>query len=315
MLKGAGRHVWSLTAVEVIHVSRFVFFNSIISLLGIWAAKVSIILLYARIFSTNDKIFRRCLYGAFITTTLVNVTIISLILASCRPVSFFWEKAGGEGEGACIDISAGSIASATFNVAVDSFLLILPVPKIMKLQMPLRRRLTVVAVFLLGGVACALGMVRLYLVATTEEPQLDFTWFLGPVSLFWALDPALVVMASCMPSLLPLWSWTVEKIRIIRGKRGHKAPVRKEAGTCKIGLSTHLNRYIENGLVLRPKQEDEMRLTTLVTRASVNGSRDSMHGQNTIAVKSEVTQTVELTEWCHQQANAPSAHVSLVNVK
>lgn len=98
------------------------------------------------------------------------------------------------------------------------------------------------------------------------------------------------VVTACMPNLLPLYYWASDRIKLLRygDDRTGDAASRRTAGFDANRLPT----YVENNLVLRPKEDDEIRLTTLATAAR-GDSTDSLHYGAGIVVRSEVTQTVE----------------------
>lgn len=120
------------------------------------------------------------------------------------------------------------------------------------------------------------------------EDGLDYTWNMGPVILWSAIEPTIGVVTACMTNMLPLYYWAYEHIRSLCRREG-----RTRTGP-KPTTSFHHSRlptYIENNLVLRPKEDDEIRLTTMATAAR-QVSEESFAG-NGIVVRSEVTQTVE----------------------
>lgn len=117
----------------------------------------------------------------------------------------------------------------------------------------------------------------------------DPSWNLGPLSLWSSIEPAIGVVTACVPNLLPLYYWASDRIRCLRyGEERTPDASRRGAALDAKRLPT----YVENNLVLRPKEDDEICLTTLAT-AVRGASVDSFHYGNGIVVRSEVTQTVE----------------------
>lgn len=102
------------------------------------------------------------------------------------------------------------------------------------------------------------------------------------------------MVTACVPNLLPLCYWIQD--RIVRFRHGEN---RNTAGT-KRSTAFNGNRLptcFENNLTLRPKEDDEIRLTTMATAAR-RSSEHEFCGTG-IVVRSEVTQTVT-TEDCRR---------------
>jgi hypothetical protein len=112
--------------------------------------KLSIILLYIRVFSTAQSLFRRCTYAALFFTVALGATFIVVIIAACQPLQYFWTRYDGRSEGTCIDLGTFFAAFSVFNVSLDVFLLALPIPMVLKLHMSARKKLIVCALMLLG---------------------------------------------------------------------------------------------------------------------------------------------------------------------
>jgi hypothetical protein len=112
--------------------------------------KLSIILLYVRVFSTAQTIFRHCIYAAFFVTMALGTTFIIVMLTGCQPLEYFWTSFDGVSEGTCIAFGSFFAAFSVFNVSLDVFLLVLPIPMVLKLHMSARKKLIVCALMMLG---------------------------------------------------------------------------------------------------------------------------------------------------------------------
>lgn len=129
---------------------QYLFALGIIYSLAAMTIKLSITLLYIRVFSTQSTGFRRCIYAAFFFTVALSVTFIVVICAACRPLQYFWTQYDGVSEGSCINISSFFVAFSIFNVSLDVFLLALPIPMVLKLHMSARKKFIVCALMMLG---------------------------------------------------------------------------------------------------------------------------------------------------------------------
>lgn len=289
---------------------QYLFALGIIYSLAAMTIKMSIILLYVRVFSTANTGFRRCIFAAEFFTMALSVTFIVVILAACKPMEFFWTRFDGVSEGTCIDISSFFVAFSIFNVSVDVFLLILPIPMVLKLHMSVRKKLIVCALMMLGILyvysflmsngphrhsptdnawhsACAAGMIRIYYMLLFAFAH-DHTWAMGPVGLWVSVEPAIGVVTTCLANVMPLYYWLMEKANPGENSERTNRPRSSDYR----GLDrTRLQTVIEGKLVLRPREDDEIRLTTLATAGRQESDEDSHHERG-IVVTSDVTVTV-----------------------
>jgi len=114
--------------------------------------KLSILLQYGRIFVPNRK-NNMALYVAIQILVWSNIgfyfvdTIFAII--SCSPREKIWNRLITTGH--CFDINATYMATAILNVVSDFSILILPMIPIWKLQMPLKKKCVMTAIFATGA--------------------------------------------------------------------------------------------------------------------------------------------------------------------
>ena len=109
-------------------------------------AKISILLLYRRIFATRS--FR---IVALIMSAIVLAWCISSVLVTsfqCQPIAAVWNF---NLPATCLDPVVFSLAIALTGVLTDVIVLFLPLHMIWKLHLPTRQKIVLSGVFLLGG--------------------------------------------------------------------------------------------------------------------------------------------------------------------
>ena len=137
-------------------------------LLGIVLAKLSLLLYLYRIFRVDLR-FRIACWIIGITVTVWTFVTLMLCLFSCRPVRATWEVALLlDPKTKCNPKIYNTIWVQGFcNIITDFALLILPVPMVWRLQMDLKKKLGVFAVFATGsgyvGLPC-IGFQRILLI-------------------------------------------------------------------------------------------------------------------------------------------------------
>ncbi|KAL4928318.1 uncharacterized protein BDV17DRAFT_291806 [Aspergillus undulatus] len=171
----------------------------IMAVASLCLTKVSIVLFYRRVFSINNTfnvatwILNGILFAYFISTSC------GLIFAS-DPVEAEWKTWLPRTH---INYKAFWISFSCINICLDIVVLALPQPLIWKLQLPLRRKLQVSLIFLLGACVCFTSIYRLYVVATLDMN--DLTYSSMPVVVWNAVELSASIICACLPMLPKLF--------------------------------------------------------------------------------------------------------------
>lgn len=83
-------------------------------------------------------------------TTLWGIIAFFVLLFSCKPISYYWNKWDGEHEGSCLSHNKILLAHSTINIILDVAIVVLPMPVLFKLHMRLSKRIGVAAMFAVG---------------------------------------------------------------------------------------------------------------------------------------------------------------------
>ncbi|KAI0521506.1 hypothetical protein F5B22DRAFT_540674 [Xylaria bambusicola] len=189
------RHIWEITlssyasAIETQTLSV----NGIVYQITIFFTKLSILLLYLRIFSVNQA-FTRVTIASIVVLTLLYVPLAGLaigFLAACNDLTNLLESPF------CKHYSSPTLAfSAIFNVVTDLWLLLLPFPLLIKLQMQPRQKLGLAAVFAAGVGACAASVARLAEIIIHRNSS-DPTWSHGIIAEFSFAEINIGIIVAC----------------------------------------------------------------------------------------------------------------------
>lgn len=114
--------------------------------MAITLIKLSVLLFYQRIFSTPQFRLRTNIVGGLVVAWL----FINNFMAAfqCRPIRKAWSPLT---PGRCIDTLSLIIGLQAGNLFLDIVILTLPVHAVSQLQMSLAKKISVAAIFLLGG--------------------------------------------------------------------------------------------------------------------------------------------------------------------
>jgi hypothetical protein len=127
---------------------KYLFAGELVYMISITIPKLSVCAFYYRVFNLKNKKVWRWLN--YILAVLVASYVVGFIFHSffkCRPISKNWIPTE---PGTCDDMKADWLASATTSVILDFLLLIFPLPHLWTLQLPLRRKIALVGVFICG---------------------------------------------------------------------------------------------------------------------------------------------------------------------
>ena len=140
-----------MTIHQVIWASQFLY-DSVIPL-----TKFSIIVFYYKLFP--DPFFRKVLYCILFLVFSWWITALIVPAVECQPYSYLWDQyVDPTAIGRCINLPAFYIGTGSASVVTDFIILMAPIPVVWNLQMPITRKLSVLGIFLLGGLYVCLPM-------------------------------------------------------------------------------------------------------------------------------------------------------------
>jgi len=180
--------------------------------------KVSMIFFYLRVFPNRG--FR---YAAFATMAFVIVPTVVLIFAQifqCSPIHFVWDGWADRSQADhCININALAYTAASFSIAQELALLVLPLPLLIKLNMGLKQKAGIIFMFSLGVFVLITSCVRLrYIVffGHTVNPSWDLT---DP--LIWSgIEVSVSIIIACLPAIRVLIIRVIPGLLSSLGSRG-----------------------------------------------------------------------------------------------
>ncbi|CAF9923906.1 MAG: hypothetical protein HETSPECPRED_005455 [Heterodermia speciosa] len=126
---------------------KWIYISSPIYLLSLLGYKLSILLLYLRLFGVNTR-FR---YATWAVAFLVSGYVFANLwtqLFGCHPIAKFWQpKLAGH----CMTWETATYAYGSLNVISDLFIFVLPLPMVWRLRLSRREKLGVTLVFFGGA--------------------------------------------------------------------------------------------------------------------------------------------------------------------
>jgi hypothetical protein len=148
-LSHVARHMWDVPIIWFTeNYWKIRFAGNTLQALAYFTSRLPILLLYLRLFG-RKKGFRAAVYIAIAAAFAVYITSIPLLSYFCTP------PPGGDWGSLdvfakCINLLAWAMVQGSCDIALNLYILLLPLTAIMGLQMPAKKKLGVLAIFLTG---------------------------------------------------------------------------------------------------------------------------------------------------------------------
>ncbi|MCJ1251768.1 hypothetical protein MMC30_009006 [Trapelia coarctata] len=262
---GCGIDKWNVSISHAKEFSKLFSDIEIVARIGMVFTKVSILLLFLRLFcppgTRKDKIF----YVTWATIWFnvgYGIALVLVVLLQCA-------GKGNMPSSQCVNTFLVLITASVTNVLSDIVMLAIPMYAVWDLHMPTKRKLSLSVVFGVGFIAVAASIGRLgWQVAKANDP--NDTVILNEVTLLNSAEQTAGIIVSCMPMLPAFFSHffsargtdtKTASARYITGWRSNgsqvQRPTRGSTG------DPYLLSSVENGY----NQLDKIKVTTRISQA------------------------------------------------
>lgn len=195
---GGGRHQWDISVLDGFQILRFANITEIMYSPIICAAKVSILFQFLRIFvprhqGTTYWIIHFVIWtnvGFYLATTFA-------LIFQCTPREKIWHPYI---PGRCMNLDVQIVTSGSWNVISDISILVLPLHCIWLLQIPIKRKLGVSAVFATGLFACISSICRL-VYSVKNLLTLDKLYTFQEFGMWSIAEVTTLILCGCLPVL------------------------------------------------------------------------------------------------------------------
>ncbi|CAI7614805.1 unnamed protein product [Penicillium viridicatum] len=195
---GFGQHIANITTPHRLMTMKLFFVSQAFYKLTMNMTKMSILMLYLRIFI--QRWFRITCYVFLVIITSYMVGAFFASVFQCTPVARAWNK---NIPGSCIDITTNWYANAGFSIATDIIILTLPMYPLYKSKIILKRKIALMIVFALGAFVVVTSIVRMQTLdfsSTSPDPTYDIA-----SSVWTMLEENVAITCACLPMMwMPL---------------------------------------------------------------------------------------------------------------
>lgn len=157
---GMGFPMVTLSMENMINLMKLTLAIQVTYYVAIAAVKISILFMYLR-FAVDER-FRQIVIGTIIFHVVFLFVCIVVVFTQCQPIAKFWDLLGTM-EGSCnINPTAFFYFTSAVNIVTDIFILALPVKTLIGINRPLREKVALLCIFLVGTFAAITSVIRLH---------------------------------------------------------------------------------------------------------------------------------------------------------
>ncbi|OJD11037.1 hypothetical protein ACJ73_09626 [Blastomyces percursus] len=213
-----------------------------------------------------------CKYGTLIAAYLTCYCINRI--DDLRPIGAAWDFTPPLYRPAydyhCIDRFTITFAASIVNAALDLLTMLVPIPITWQLQLPIRQRLAVIAIFCLGAIVVAASCVKTGYIVTAMGESYDEQFDAYPLWIMSIVEIDIGIICASAPALRPLISRYIPKA-FGTMSRSRSSRRRMPLSINSVALSDR-SRYLSDPSTYKPMIAEKPRTAKVY---SVAGSRKS----------------------------------------
>ncbi|KAL4971890.1 hypothetical protein BDW66DRAFT_163319 [Aspergillus desertorum] len=196
---GMGKDVWTLTATQITNAAKYTWVTQVAYIPAIVLTKVAIICFFMQVFPGPK--FRLLCYGTIVWCFLFMISTTITAILACVPVEKMWTNWMGAQEGVCYDNNAFWWAHSAINIATDLWILCMPIPLLLKLQLKLKKKIYLLSMFSVGTVITVISIVR-FSGLLKYSTSSNITYNNVMVATYSVIECNISIMCCCMPAIL-----------------------------------------------------------------------------------------------------------------
>ncbi|KAF2744974.1 hypothetical protein M011DRAFT_460462 [Sporormia fimetaria CBS 119925] len=189
-----GIHIWELPGNLTNSTFNLITIASIIYCPFLACAKFSLLFFYLRL--SRLPWFRIAVFANMFLVVGYNIALVFPLIFTCNPIMKNFDITITEGT--CLDRTPLYMATAVLNIVTDVILLVLPIPMVLKLQMPKVQKAGVLCIFGVGSMTCITSAVRFVLLFPMRK-TIDQTWAIVTPGLWILIEANLVIITGSLP--------------------------------------------------------------------------------------------------------------------
>ncbi|RMY17747.1 hypothetical protein D0867_05821 [Hortaea werneckii] len=197
---GWNRHIYDIPPRMIASAGKIAFVAKLAFVFAATFTRLSLIAFYYRLVKDSGlRWFKGVLHASLAWTVAVWVCFVCQTIWLCRPVEAYWQYPPNP-DAYCLDEGKVMLGGGVINCVSDLLTTVLPIPIVMRLQMPLKQRIGVCVLLCLGFIVTIAGVIRTYFIWKSLIDSWDQTWFTYPLWIAAAVEIDLAVICACAPA-------------------------------------------------------------------------------------------------------------------
>jgi hypothetical protein len=156
---GLGQDIWTLSPDEITKMLRYFYSMAILYFTQVALLKLTLVFFYIRVFPSAKV--QRLLWGTIVFVCLWGLAFVIIAIFQCRPINYFWTKWDGLHKGICLDVNTITLSNAGISIALDFWILGIPLWQLWGLKMHWKRKVGVGMMFCVGTFVTIVSILRL----------------------------------------------------------------------------------------------------------------------------------------------------------
>lgn len=136
--------------------------------------------------------------------TIATIALTFFFIFQCSPVSHAWLSWNGTSQGKCVDTIASAYATTACCIFFDMVVLCMPIQQVYQLKLSKLKKIQVIAVFCVGGLATTISVYRIPTIYNFSKNMENFTHSVTPILYLSQIEIDFAIFCACMPAMRPL---------------------------------------------------------------------------------------------------------------
>ncbi|KAI1390658.1 uncharacterized protein F4822DRAFT_157102 [Hypoxylon trugodes] len=145
---GFGTDIWAIPTENITSQLKGYYILGILYVVACVLFRASIILYYIRVFRGSQS--KQLMWNTLVVNFLIGLPFTTVSVFRCRPISYAWLQWDGQHTGYCVNDKIFTWLGFMIPLVFDFWVLIVPLPSIMKLQLSLKRKILIFIMFSTG---------------------------------------------------------------------------------------------------------------------------------------------------------------------
>jgi hypothetical protein len=199
---GLGRDIWTLEFHQITSFGYALYIFTNLYFVNIAVIKLAFVFFYLRVFPKRNV--RRYLWATVVMVIIFGITFVVAGIFQCTPISYYWTRWKEEGGGHCVDVSALAWANGAISIAIDLWMIAIPLSQVRNLNLDWKKKAEVAFMFCVGLFVTIMACIRLESLITNDAHSPNATWVKRDVAIWSTIEVNVGIICACLPSLRTL---------------------------------------------------------------------------------------------------------------